>query len=111
MSLYSDYIKELRGDHCLEDEHGFATYRYVDNFCYIVDIYVVPEKRKDKIASKYADKIAEIAKAKGCTHIYGSVDVTQKDPTRSLKVLLYYGFEYAFTEGNGIYFKKGLDNE
>lgn len=107
MSLYGEYIKEYAGREMLETENGFATYSFFDGgICYIVDIYVVPEKRNAKVASDLAFEIEQIAKDKGCTVLLGSVDTNSKNPTQSMKVLLAYGFEYDSLSGSLIYFKK-----
>lgn len=111
MSLYGDYVKEREGRQIIEDENGFATYVYCGpelKECYIIDIYVKPEMRKSKVASKYADQIAEQAKKDGCTHLSGSVDPRSKGSTDSLSVLLHYGFELAGVLNNLIWFKKEL---
>lgn len=111
MSLFGDYIKEREGKHIIEDEDGFATFVYCGDGlqeCYIVDIYVKPEKRKDGIASKYADLITEIARAEGCKILSGSVDPRTSGATSSLKVLLAYGFEVVGTANSLIWFKKEI---
>lgn len=107
MSLYGEYVKEYAGREILETENGFATYSFFDGgICYIVDIYVVPEKRNSKIASEMAHEIEGIAREKGCSVLLGSVDVNSKNPTQSMKVLLAYGFEFDSLSGSLIYFKK-----
>lgn len=63
--------------------------------CYIRDIYVDPVYRKQNMASKMADIIAETAKANGCTRLLGSVCPAANGSTASLKVLLAYGFSLA----------------
>jgi GNAT superfamily N-acetyltransferase len=92
-SLYAQYLTERTNDAIIETDDGFATYRFLNpQQCYIVDIFVVPEKRKLGGASRLADQIAEIAKAKGCTSLIGTVVASAKGSTTSLKVLLAYGF-------------------
>lgn len=108
MSLYSDYIKD-RGDlEILETEDGFATYSISGQECYIVDIYVIPEKRQKKLASQFADQIAEIGKSKGCKYLTGSVNLSIKNPTHSMKVLLAYGFKFLKNTNSMLYFYKEL---
>lgn len=108
MSHFGNYIKERLDKHIIEDENGFATYLYENDYVYIEDIYVVKEKRKENIASAYADKIAQIAKSKGYDKMLGSVCPTAKGATTSLKVLLGYGFKVLSAEHDIIYFIKEI---
>ncbi len=109
MSLYGEYIKEISGKEIIENESGFASYKIYDGgICYIADIYVVPDKRKSKVASDLALEIEAVAKAKGCSVLVGSVDTIINNPTQSIKVLLAYGFEFDSLSGSMIYFKKSI---
>lgn len=92
-SLYAQYIEEREGFSIVEDEKGFATYIINEDECYIRDIFVRPEFRKENIASKYADQITEIAKKAGCKNLTGTVIPMANGATTSLKVLLGYGFK------------------
>lgn len=109
MSLYSDYIKEHRNDECIESDKGFCTYRYLnENQVYIIDIYISPDHRKSKEASKMADLVVTRAKRRGCKQLIGSVVPTAKNSTDSLRVLLGYGMNLTGIEGNMIIFSKDI---
>ena len=108
MSMYREYLEELGSRDIVESENGFATYLITGKECYIEDIYVKKEFRKTKEASKLADKIVKIAKEKGCTLLTGSVVPTANNSTRSLKVLLGYGFKLHSANDNFIVFSKEL---
>lgn len=113
MNLYKQYIEETTDTQMLETEYGFATYTTMFNEggyfdCYIEDIYVIPEARKTHKASAMADEIAKAAKDQGCHRLLGSVNLEIKDPTRSVKVLLAYGFEILNASQGCIWFKKDL---
>lgn len=108
MSLFGQYIYERQNKSIIEDEFGFATYYFQNDCCYIEDIYVVREKRKENIASKYADKIAEEAKSKGMKYLVGSVKPSANGSTVSLKVLLGYGFQLVAAQEDFIWFKKEI---
>ena len=108
MSLYGDYILEREGQSILENDDGFATYQFFGNVCYIINIYVVPEKRKTKVASQLADKICEIARLHDCTQLMGSVSLCTSNPTASIKVLLAYGFYVTEFKNDLLWFKKDL---
>lgn len=109
MSLYADYIKERNGRGILENENGFATFEYVtDKLVYIVDLYVIPEKRKTHVASQLADQICAIAKESGRTQMLGSVDLSTKGSQESIKTLLAYGMKLTHTDKTVLYFVKEI---
>lgn len=109
MSLYSEYLTERTNDGIIEDETGFATYRYLsEKEVYIVDIYTRPEHRKKHCAAKMADYICAKAKEKGCTVLIGTVNPTAKGSTDSLRVLLAYGMTLVKSEANVIVLKKDI---
>ena len=107
-SLYAQYLKERESKEILEDETGFATYTFVQDGVYIENIYTHPDYRQSGVASKFADKIAEIAKAKGYKKMYGSVVPTANNSTASLKVLLAYGFRLDSAQPNAIFMIKDI---
>lgn len=108
MSHYANYIKERLNKQIYEDENGFATYFEENDYIYIEDIYVIPEKRKEGIASYYADHIAKIAEANGYKKLLGSVVPSANGSTESIKVLISYGFKLASSHDNIIYFIKEI---
>lgn len=109
MSLYADYIQERTNDYIIEDETGFATYRFLnEKSVYIIDIYVRPDVRTSKLASKMANEIAEIAKHKGCTEMFGTVVPSAKGSDTSIKVLQGYGMRLHNSSNDLIVFKKDI---
>ena len=113
MKLYADYIKERENVELVQDEHGFATYKILeDNSYYIVDIFVEKDHRKGKIASQLADLIVTIAQANGASKLIGSICLNVEGVTESMKVLLAYGFKFSHANGTMLYFTKhiGVDH-
>lgn len=112
MEMYKSYLKERSDIELVTSEHGFATYETFFSEtgldCYIQDIYVVPEARRGRAASRLADKITIIAIELGCDRLLGSVDLKASNPTQSIKVLLRYGFEVFKSETDFIWFKKNI---
>lgn len=108
LSNYGKYLFEREGAEIVEDNNGFATFKVTGDVCYIMDIYVVPEKRKFNVAGGYADQISDIAKLRGCKRLLGTVSPAAKGSTTSLKVLLGYGFTLDSSDSNMIYFFKEL---
>lgn len=108
MSLYAQYIKERDNKNIIEDEKGFATYCFIKDGTYIQDIYVHPDHRHSHVASQYADKIAQIAREKGHTKLFGSVRPSANFSTESLKVLLAYGFRIDSAAQDAIFLVKEI---
>lgn len=91
MKLFAEYLKEREGVDLIHNEKGFAIYSILNNECYIRDIYVLPEYRKSHVATELANQIQDIAKAKGCKVLTGSVSPQANNSHSSIKVLLAYG--------------------
>lgn len=108
MSLYGEYIRERLGKEIVEEQWGFATFSFVDDGCYIEDIYVSPDFREQGNAAHLADRIAVIAKGRGCKYLFGSVVPSANCATRSIKVLLAYGFNVTGAKENFIIFRKEI---
>lgn len=109
-SLFAKYLSERTGDKIIETLEGFATYRYVNNgkTVYIVDIFVLPEFRKKKVASSLADMIVSEAKLLGAVDIIGTVVPSTKNSTISLKVLLGYGMTLNSASNDLVVFRKEI---
>lgn len=108
MSHYGDYIKERLNMGIVEDAHGFATYKKLDEHIYIVDLYVTPLSRDQDHAWKYLDVIAQYAKAEGFNRLLGSVDPTANGSTHSIGVIIKAGFKLMSVSNNLIWLEKEL---
>ncbi len=108
--MYADYLRERSHDEIIETASGFVTYRFLpdEKTVYIVDIFVIPEDRKSKMASLMADGIVKIAKDRGCSKLVGSVVPSMKNSTLSMKVLLGYGMSLESATADFIIFKKDI---
>lgn len=107
-SLYAEYLEEITDDHILETDKGFATYRFMGETVYVVDIFVLPQFRKDNVATDLADIIGDLARGRGCKEMMGTVRPTNKKSTDSLRVLLGYGMKLSHIAGELIVFRKEL---
>lgn len=108
-SLYAHYLAERTDDRMLETEQGFVIYRFLeDKRCYIIDIFVVPACRQSGAATSLANKVVDIAKAKGCIELLGTVRPSAKSSTTSLAVLLGYGMQLHSATQDCIVFRKDI---
>jgi GNAT superfamily N-acetyltransferase len=91
--MYAQYLKERTNDEIIETTQGFVSYRFLDNgkTLYIVDIYILPDYRLTKAGTAIADRVVDIARAKGCVELIGTICPGAKHSTESLKALLAYG--------------------
>lgn len=110
MSLYAEYLRERTEDLIIEDEVGFATYRYLNDLksVYIIDIFTRTDFRKEHHASYFADQIVAEAKKVGCTELLGTVVPSAHGSTISMKVLIAYGMELHKASDNLIVFRKDI---
>lgn len=107
-SLYAMYVYEREGKQIIESDRGFLTYSFFEDKCYLENLFVHPDFRKTHEASKMADKVAEIAKTKGCKKLIGSVTPSTRGSDDSIKVLQAYGFKLESSTNNFIIFTKEL---
>jgi GNAT superfamily N-acetyltransferase len=107
-SLYAQYIFERENIESIERRWGFAYYKFEDESCYIVNIYVLPEYRKQYAGSSFADMITEIAKERGCTCLLGSCDPELPGADESVKAMFAYGFKLSHINGPLIILKKEI---
>lgn len=110
-SLYSKYILEREGKEIIETDYGFITYIIKNIECYIVDIYIKPELRRQNKATELANMVTEIAKDRNCAYLIGTVSPKANGSTESLKTLLSYGFELFSSSNDIIVFKKKIHYE
>lgn len=109
MSMYKDYVEnQLPNRFVHEDDNGFITYHFKDNICFLEEIYIIPEKRRQGIASHYYDLMYDIAKKNNCIYLIGSIILGTSDIEGSMKCLFENGFKLNSINDNMIYLKKEI---
>lgn len=108
MNLVCEYFKEREKMECIADEKSFINYQIEGENCYSRDCFVLPEFRREKIATKLVDQVAEIASKAGCKLLWGSVSLKAENNSESMQAMLYYGFKLSHSSGEMIYLKKEL---
>ena len=90
--MMADYIKEKQDGDTVTSDHGFVIYQLKgQGILHINNIYVKPEYRKTKQASKMMDKVIdEVAKKHKCDLITASCDHAQLRPETSMMSILSY---------------------
>lgn len=93
MDMFAEYIKERENKSVYQTEHGFAVYQISGTECYIQDIFIKEQSRNKDNAREIADAVCEIAKSNGCKTLTGTVAPSLNGSTKSLGMLLHYGFK------------------
>lgn len=100
-TLYARYHEERSGAKILECEDGFLVYRITGEECFIVDMYIAPEKRKSLLFKKMMDELEILAKSSGGTLITANIFIDDPGASNTLIAVLKYGFRVTGT-GNGV---------
>lgn len=108
LSLYGRYIKEYSNTDIYESNEGFFTFRINDDECFVEDLYIAPEYRRDGMGNKFANKIENIAKENGCKYIMCTVCKNASDPNRSSLFIRNNGYIVDKVTDNGIFYKKEI---
>ncbi len=108
-SLYARYMEEREGKCVYENKKGFIVYSFNGDECYIEEVYILLAFRKSGAASTMADHVSELAKAKGCKFLTGTIDPSTNNATVSMKVLIAYGFKLHSSRDNLIILTKPLE--
>lgn len=108
-SNYAAYILEKTNKSIIETDAGFITYGFPDpKTCYIEDLFVKPEFRKQHSATDLANEVTVIAKERGCQRLVGSVVPSTKNSTDSIRVLLAFGMNVLSSANDIIFFSKDI---
>jgi len=111
LELHAAYVKERTGADVLMDPEGrgFASWKAVgDEAVYVVDVYVIPECRRNGVAKTLVDRIAAVARDAGAKRLLGSVDSRAENRTESITALLGYGMRLDRVEGPTLWLSKEL---
>lgn len=108
MELYKQYLLERENTHLHYDEDSFITYEFIDNYCYIKEVYVVPEKRREGKALKLGLMIQDLARNKGMHYVMGSVCISTNGWQKSLAGMYKDGYTLHKTDKDMIYLVKDL---
>lgn len=108
MSLYSQYVKEREGAETVKTEKGFYSYRLADNHLFIVDLYVAPEYRAEKLDSEFGKELEAIAKENGKSVILCAASTGALNASDAINFILANGYEIIKVTQQEIYFKKEI---
>lgn len=108
MGLWEDYKLDREGLTTINMEHGFVSYKIINNTCLVSDIYTDKEHRKGFTFLKLAKKMEQIAKENKCNLMEAHVWCKTNDPSLSLKAILSYDFKVIGAENDIIFLVKEI---
>lgn len=106
--LFLRYKKERENVESIQVDGGFITYKFLPDYCYIEDFYIVPELRRTGLIYDLASQVEEIARKQGYLKMLGSVVIDTNNPEISLIGCLKHGYKILKLEGNIIWLHKEL---
>jgi len=106
--LYERYLEERQATSVVKGAKSFATYRFVDQYIYLEDIFVLPECRDADEGKQLLEAVAAIGRAKGYSKLMGSVVPSLPGAARMLRVMLHVGFELHASEKDIVYLVKEI---
>lgn len=107
-SFYAQYIEEREGKKVLETHYGFIIYEIEKDFLFIQDLFIVKEKRKNKLATEMVDMVVNEAKELGCKELHSIVDLRSLNCSDSFEFALKYGSKVNKQDGNILFLKKDI---
>lgn len=108
--MWAAYHKETEGHDVVENADGFIRFSFLPPLCLIHDLYVRPEKRRERAAWKLADEVSVIAKKNRATHLWSKVWTGSLTAHAALKSNLAYGFKVQDAKDGYIIMMKELQD-
>ncbi len=107
-SLYAQYVNEREGSRLIEEPWGFVEFKSEPPFMRIEAVFTLPQYRRTKRAWDLCDRVVEVAREEGLTHLWTQVWVNYQGANESLSACLAYGFRVQIAEGGRIILTKEI---
>lgn len=112
MSLWSDYIRELRGEDAhqfIEFPWGFVSYsfpKWAENCIQIEDMYVVPEERKSGRGTELLSMVRTIGLKAGRKYVTAQLELNTECFEGSMRAQLAKGFVPVAAENGKLWLRR-----
>lgn len=99
-TLYAKYIKEREGGFLLENEFGFISYKFVDQECFIMNMYIEQSEQAKGHGRALIAKLNKIAGDADCNVISANVHLWDEHSSETLAAALATGFKVTAANNN-----------
>ncbi len=93
MRLYELYLSERQGAEIIDLKDGFVSFKIQGKECFILDIFVRPELRVQKLGSRLIQMVSEKAKAQGCSFLSATICPQARGATDAMASAIRVGFK------------------
>lgn len=108
-SLWARYKEETSPTRFIEYDWGFISYTFVEEECiYLEDVYVVPERRFEKLGLRLVEEAEAVASAAGRSISLACINLNAKTAAESMKAHLAVGFVPFRAEDDKIWLKRSI---
>jgi len=103
-------MKERQSCQFLEAESYFVSYRIQGDYCYLQDMYILPEKRGMGFSKDLVLLLESTAKEANCKYMTTTINLSNKDSENkaNIKTAFKSGFRVNGAEKDCIYFIKDI---
>lgn len=113
MSLWAEYINELRGGKVsfIEQEHGFISWSFPEwahNCIMINDIYVRPDARMQGVGKLLLEQVCEIGRKAGRLYVTSELHLDTCIYAESMRAQIAVGFVPVAAENGRIFMRRSL---
>jgi hypothetical protein len=107
-TLYGPYIAERANGRILESEDGFIVYRFDGRDCYIIEMYVRPDRRKSGKGRQLIERLEEIAIQIGAERVTAGIYIEDQRSKETLIASLISGFKVLSANAGILFIAKEL---
>jgi len=110
MELYAAYIKEREGMDLIEKDYGFCTYKIINDYIYLADMFITKENRKNDLTRVLLEEVTSVGKNNDCKFVLGSfcLDTNNWQSGKALVKALGFKFFEKQKKTNMIYVIKEI---
>jgi ribosomal protein S18 acetylase RimI-like enzyme len=109
MSLYSEYISELRDLQIIEKDYGYITYNFQQDAVYIEELFIRKDFRHSGLGQELGSTVEQIAREKGMKKLLCTVIPTNKNSTYAIASYIKWGFKLDSSTNNFILLTKDIE--
>lgn len=106
MSFLSAYLKERLGAEVIERPEGFVAFRSVGTYMAVVEVFIAPEMRGQKLSSDLIRFVEERARQEKLQGLWTQVWAHGPGASETLSKAIHLGFRVIDTDGKAIIMTK-----